>query len=159
MVNIHSAAYSQACQRALTVGMLSSSTTTTLARITRISTRSKLRSSGASWWKIRRNQRERRPSVDAGRYSRSNRLPSPRARPSGSAGAGIADVPERFARRFEGRVDHRLVVRAGDEARLVGARRQEHAAPEHGVEEAVERGGVAGRGLGVGLHLPAGEEQ
>jgi len=56
-VNSHSAAYSQACQRTLTEGMESSSTTTTLARMTRISTRSKLRSSGASWWKISRNQR------------------------------------------------------------------------------------------------------
>src|SRR5690606_3793525 len=141
MVNIHSAAYSQACQRALTVGMLSSSTTTTLARITRISTRSKLRSSGASWWKIRRNQRKRAPSVDAGRYSRSNRLTcsSCAAFPLPcSAGAVIGRAPERLAGGGDGGVDHRIVVRAGEEAGLVRAGGQEHAALEHAVEEAVE---------------------
>src|SRR5690606_28127404 len=135
-------------------------TTATLARMVAIRTRSKLRSSGASWWKIRRNQRYRAPSVEAGRYSFSNRLPPPAAgsRP-GSGGPGIGHVPEGRARGVDRGLDRRPVMRAGHEAGLVGRRRQEHAALEHGVEEAVERGGVAGGGLGVGLHLLAGEEQ
>src|SRR3546814_4539609 len=50
-------------------------------------------------------------------------------------------------------------MRAGHEAGLIRRRCQVHTAFEHGVEEAVERGAVAGHGLGVGVDLLVAEEQ
>src|SRR3546814_1427268 len=52
--------------------------------------------------------------------------------------------PERLARRDDGPFDDVVVMRAGHEAGLIRRRCQVHTAFEHGVEEAVERGAVAG---------------
>jgi hypothetical protein len=63
------------------------------------------------------------------------------------------------SRRFQGGVDLCGAVGGGDEAGLEGRRRQEHAALEHGVEEAPERGSVAGDRTGIGVDRRIAEEQ
>src|SRR5690606_41632161 len=102
---------------------------------------------------MRRYHRWRAPPVEAGWNACANRLGPV------SAGRGIGDDLERLARSGQRRLDHRLVVRAGDEAGLVGGGRQEHAAFEHRVEEAVEGADVAGGGVGVGVDLRSEERR
>src|SRR5690606_8065497 len=86
--------------------------------------------------------------------------PACTARVSSRIGCTPLRDPEGVARGLDGRRDLRVAMRAGNEAGLECRGRQVDAALEHGVEEAVERGAVAGHRLGVGVDPGfAAEEQ
>src|SRR5579875_614424 len=70
-----------------------------------------------------------------------------------------AGLLERGACGLQGVGDVLLAVRAGDESGFEGARREKHAALQHAVEEALERGDVAGGRLREGFDLLRAEEQ
>ncbi len=69
----------------------------------------------------------------------------------------LAHVRKRTVGHLQRGLDHRIVVRRGDETRFVHARRQVHAAVEHGVEKALENLNIGCGHIGIVARQLGGE--